>query len=198
MKKPHSKIDQIFIKNFIDNVAVGYYAVAVKLSEIWYLVPILSFNAVFPAIVNAKRVSQELYERRLSKIYFYFFWCSIIVAIIFTFSSNIIVKNLFGTAYIPSIKPMIIYNWTLIGYALSVVLSNCLIIDHKTKFNFIINGLSAVSNILLNLIFIPRFGIIGAAYATVISYFVLLASLNLFKSTRQYWKFLIRSIFVYG
>ena len=69
---------------------------------------------------------------------------------------------------------MLIYNWTAIGFFLSVILNNYFIIEQRTKWSFLVNGLAAVANIVFNLLLIPRLGIVGAAWATIASYAVLL------------------------
>jgi O-antigen/teichoic acid export membrane protein len=43
----------------------------------------------------------------------------------------------------------------------------------------------AVSNIALNIYLIPKWGIVGASVATLISYFIMLFSVGLFKKTRN-------------
>ncbi|WP_449649457.1 hypothetical protein [Tenuifilum thalassicum] len=47
-----------------------------------------------------------------------------------------------------------------------------------THFLPIASGLAAISSIILNLIFIPRYGIVGAAYSSVISYLVIMIFTN--------------------
>ncbi len=50
---------------------------------------------------------------------------------------------------------------------------NIFLLVKKTKFIFYIQFLSAIINIILNIILISNFGIIGAAYATLISFFIM-------------------------
>jgi len=51
----YMRIDQVMIKNMLGNWAVGQYAAAVRLSEVWYFIPIVVCNSLFPAIVKAKK-----------------------------------------------------------------------------------------------------------------------------------------------
>jgi O-antigen/teichoic acid export membrane protein len=48
----------------------------------------------------------------------------------------------------------------------------------RTQFNWVITGLAAAVNIALNLILIPRYGIMGAAVATVAAYAVMFAAMT--------------------
>ena len=50
----YMRIDQVMIKEMLDNKAVGNYAAAVRLSEAWYFIPVVISNSLSPAIVNAK------------------------------------------------------------------------------------------------------------------------------------------------
>jgi O-antigen/teichoic acid export membrane protein len=58
-----------------------------------------------------------------------------------------------------------------------------LLLHEKTRAITVLNGTAAVANLALNMAFIPRFGIIGAAYATIITY-ILLNIITYFVSNR--------------
>lgn len=77
----YMKVDQVLIKNMLDVKEVGYYAAAVRLSESWYFIPVAISNALFPAIVNAKNISKELYLSRLQKLYDILAWIAIGISI---------------------------------------------------------------------------------------------------------------------
>ncbi len=56
----YMKIDQIMIQNMLGSREVGQYAAAVRLSEVWYFIPMVISSSLFPAILNAKKISKEL------------------------------------------------------------------------------------------------------------------------------------------
>ena len=49
----YMKIDQVMIKQMLGADQVGLYAAAVRLSEVWYFIPIVITASVFPAIIPA-------------------------------------------------------------------------------------------------------------------------------------------------
>ena len=53
----YMRIDQIMIKNMINDEAVGYYSSAVRLCEAWYFIPVTLCNSLFPAIAIHARIS---------------------------------------------------------------------------------------------------------------------------------------------
>jgi O-antigen/teichoic acid export membrane protein len=50
----YTKIDQLMIKYLLDNESVGYYAAAIRVSELFYFIPSLITQSVFPKIVEEK------------------------------------------------------------------------------------------------------------------------------------------------
>ena len=93
------------------------------------------------------------------------------MVILYLFNDTIILL-LYGVSYTGSIAPYTILIAGIIfdSYARIngkwIVLKNCQMISlYRTIFGCIIN-------ILLNLILIPRYGIIGAAYSTIITLFI--------------------------
>ena len=168
----YMKIDQVMIKNMLDAKAVGNYAVAVRLSGIWYFIPMAITSSVFPAIINAKKVSEKLYYERLQKLYDLMTWLAIGIALPITFLANDIIKILFGAQYQSAAGVLRIHVWATVFVFLGVATGKYLVVENYTKISFLKSITGAIVNVILNIILIPKFKINGAAIATVISYFV--------------------------
>ena len=168
----YMKIDQVMIKEMLDNEAVGQYAAAVKISEAWYFIPMVISSSLFPAIINAKKVSEELYYARLQKLYDLMVWMAIAIALPMTCLSDWVVDLLYGSQYNQAGSVLMIHIWAGVFIFLGVAFSKYLTIENLTKKMFYRTFLGAVSNIILNYILIPRYGIIGAAIATLLSQFM--------------------------
>ncbi|MDD2757951.1 MAG: flippase [Patescibacteria group bacterium] len=190
-----SRIDQVMIKHLLDNAAVGFYDVAVRLSELWYFFPTIIVGSIFPAVLNAVAVSHERYEERLSRLYGLAFYLSLIFVVPMALFSKIIIQIAYGQNYLSAAAVLSIYVWAGIAVAISTVLNQALIGEKKTKISFLINLLGMTINIVLNFIFIPRFGINGAAFATLISYSLIPFCALLFKSTRRQGVLILRGMF---
>lgn len=191
----YMKIDQVMIKNMLGNEQVGIYAVAVKLSEFWYFIPSSICASVFPAIMNAKKTSKELYEKRLGKLYFLVFWLSLGIAILTTVFAYFIINMLFGSQYLEAVTTLRIYVWAGISVSMGSVLWYYLIAEGLTKLNAIMTAVGAVSNVVLNFFLIPRYGINGAAFASLFSYTAVTFSILFFKGAKSQIKVIINSIF---
>lgn len=166
----YMKIDQIMIKEMLDAQAVGQYAAAVRLSEAWYFIPMVIASSLFPAIVNAKKVSEELYYERLQKLYDLMVWMAIAIAIPMTFMSDWIVELLYGGQYNQAGAVLMIHIWAGVFVFFGSSWSKWMVIENLQNTIMKMQVLSLSSNILLNVILIPEFGVIGAAIATLLSY----------------------------
>ncbi|MEI6528170.1 MAG: flippase [bacterium] len=166
----YARIDQVFIKHMIDAHAVGIYDSAVRLTEVWYFIPNIVVASFFPAIVNAKMTSTEVYRGRLIKLALLLLFVSIIIALPVTFLAPFIIKIIYGAAFAGSAIILQIYIWSNVGTFLSNLATNYLIAENKRATLFIFNLIPMIINVILNLWWIPIYGIVGSAYATLISY----------------------------
>ena len=107
----YTKIDQVMIKEILDNESVGQYAAAVRLSDAWYFIPVVLSASLFPAIINAKGISEELYYSRLQKLYNLLVLIAIVIALLMTFLSSWLVELLYGAQYHEAGKVLLIHVW---------------------------------------------------------------------------------------
>ncbi len=166
----YSRIDQVIIKNMIGASSVGLYDAAVRLSEVWYFIPTIISSTLFPAIMNAKKVSTQIFHERLKRLALLLLVVSIIIALPTTLFSYFIVTTVFGVAFAGSTTILQVYIWSNLFTSLTSVINYYLIAENLKKTLFFSAFAGMIANILLNIYLIPIYGILGAAYATLISY----------------------------
>ena|ERR1035437_6120580 len=185
------KIDQVMIKFYLKEASVGLYAVAVKLSEAWYFIPGIICASVFPAIINAKKTNEEIYSKRLEKLYIFLSGTALSIAIFITIFAPWIIKLLYGVEYLGSVQILQIYVWSGIGLFLSVGINKYFMTENNLKAIFAYNLSAVTANIILNIILIPKIGLNGAAWATLISYSIgpiIVFTMAKFKILKKYEK----------
>lgn len=166
----YMRIDQIMIKEMIDAKALGCYAAAVRLSEAWYFFPMTITASIFPAIMNARKMGSGIYYERLQKLFDLMFWSALAVALPTTFLAEYGITLLYGENYIPAAGVLRIHIWAGIFVFLGVAVSKYLLAENLVLVSFGQATGGCISNIILNILFIPSYGIEGAAWATLISY----------------------------
>jgi O-antigen/teichoic acid export membrane protein len=166
----YMKIDQVMIKEMLGAEEVGYYAAAVRLSEAWYFIPIAITSSVFPSIINAKKQGEKLYYQRLQKLYNLMAWLAAAIALPTTFLAPLIIKVLFGEAFLPASGVLSIHIWAGVFVFLGVACSKWFILENYIKKNLYRASIGMISNVILNIILIPLYGIYGAAVATLIGH----------------------------
>ena len=164
------KVDQVMIKIYLNETAVGYYAAAVKMSEAWYFIPGILCASLFPAIINSKKTSNSSYRKRLNSLYLLLFSIAVLIGIFITVSASRIINLFYGEEFLSSISVLQIYVWAGVGMFLITGINKYLLVEDRLKELFIYNLIAVVINIALNICLIPRVGLLGAAWATLISY----------------------------
>ena len=189
----YSRIDQVFIKHMLNDTSVGIYDAAVRLSEIWYLVPAIIAGSLFPAIVNAKKISEESYKNRIAKLYSLLIYLSFIMIIPLFILSDRVILLLYGNEFILSAAVIRIYVWTGVSASVGTVMNYYLINENFIKLSLLFNLVGMLSNVILNIIFIPLYGATGAALATLISYSLVPIVIFFFKKTRDHGFLILRA-----
>lgn len=163
------KVDQIMIGEMLGGEELGIYSVAVRMSEVWYFFPTAIVASFFPKLLKS-RVDPVLYECNLQRLCDSLCWLGIIVAIFITLISSLLINTLYGQEYIFASQVLNIHVWAGVFIFMRALLSKWLIAEGLLKFSLLTHGIAAIINVALNYIWIPQFGIIGAAWATLISY----------------------------
>ena len=166
----YTRIDQVIIGKTLTEHALGIYAAGVKPAEVWYFIPGLICTSVFPAIMNAKMFNEIEYKKRTKRLLYFIATISIGVAFFEFKFANYIVLFLFGKAFMEAVAIVKIYTWAGVAVSIIMVIQQYLTIENKSIIIMISSFVGAVLNVILNLVLIPRFGIVGSAYATLISY----------------------------
>jgi len=167
----YMKIDQVMIKEILGAREVGFYAAALKISEAWYFVPAAITTSIFPAILEAKKNDAIKYTNRMQSIYDGLIWLGLLVAIPTTFLSPHIIGLLYGQPYSDSAGILAIHIWSGVFVCYGVVKGKWEVAENMQKISMICTLTGMVFNVCANLVLIPRYSAIGAAYATLISQF---------------------------
>jgi O-antigen/teichoic acid export membrane protein len=166
----YMRIDQVMLGNLVDNTEVGLYSAAVRLAETWYFIPMAVVGSVFPSIVEAKAISEELFYRRLQKLYNLMALMAYIVALPVTFMAGWLVTIIFGPAYARAGPMLAVLIWAGMFVNLGVARGSFLTTVNWTGIHFVTTFLGCIVNVALNYLLIPIYGGMGAVVASFVAY----------------------------
>lgn len=149
--------------------SAGIYAIALQISERLFIVSQAVSTVLLPRLSgsNDNPAYQTILTSTIAK---WTFLITIVAGIMLFYVTKWLLVPFFGEAYNASLEPMLILviACSFSGYAR--VVANSLAAKNKPEWNLYIGLIAAGTNVVLNLLFIPKYGIMGAAYATCISF----------------------------
>ncbi|TSE22735.1 Polysaccharide biosynthesis protein [Tepidimonas sediminis] len=194
----YMKIDQIMLGQMVGDEEVGIYSAAVRISEIWYFIPLIITSSIFPTIIEAKKRSEVEYNNRMQRLYDLMIVTSVGIALLTTALASRLIGILFGVNYAAAADVLVIHVWAAVFVFIGVAGSKWMLIEGCTSLNLHRTVLGAVSNVVLNILLIPYFKSQGAAVATLLSYAVAAFLADFFyNKTRDMFYMKLRSFNLY-
>lgn len=163
------RIDQVMLGLLASFEEVGSFAVAVRIVEATYIVPTAVAVAVFPAILKSRDLDPTIYSARMQSLYDATFWAGVLVAVPLSLLAPMIVRLLVGPQYETAGAVLAILAWMPIWTFLAFVRQRWFFAENALWTGAAMELLGCVVNVVANLLLIPRYGAVGAAFASLIS-----------------------------
>ncbi len=165
----YMQTDIVMLNAMLGAEATGIYTAAARLSELWYFLPVVIVSSVNPALLQTRQANELLYHRRVRLLLAGLLAAASALAWATTAIADDLVRLLFGTAYADAASVLVIHIWTVPLVAIGVLVTNCLVNDGKQHLVMLLTVASALLNVVLNYAWIPHYGLIGAACATLVT-----------------------------
>ncbi len=165
----YGRIDQVMILHYLDATSVGLYDIAVRITEMLGFVPGVIIGSLFPALMNAKKQSDTEYKKRWKALISLTVGIAFISATIICIAAPLLITLLFGAAFSPAIPLLQIYVWSVVGTIGIILMQQFFIAEGSSQEFLFFSILGALTNVALNMILIPEYGMFGAAIATIIT-----------------------------
>ena len=167
----YQKIDQVMLGNMLDKVAVGYYAVAATFANIIGFIPTILAQTITPILVRTYEFDKTEYQKKAQLFINTSTWIIILVCIIVCALSYPLIRYTYGLQYMAAIPLLQITIFKEIGYSMAQTSGTMIITENIQKVVVFRNLIGCLTCIILNYLFIPLFGAIGAAISSVITAF---------------------------
>ena len=167
------QLDKIMIKHFLDENAVGQYTASSSLISLIVFVPVVLTEVLSPYLIAFKQGKRLSYYQKKAQLFSdYIFWGSFIISGAIMLLSSIIINVIYGDQFSEAIEVMRIFSWQGALIAMGSVAAQIMIIDNTHQIAYLKSIMGGVMNVILNVIWIPKFGIIGAVWASLLAYFI--------------------------
>jgi len=190
----------VFLLGFFRSTSeVGIYNVVLSTSSLLVLVPTGIMVLFLPIITrlysqNNKKEIKEVTVRTSKWIFFANFP---IFMILLLFSKQIL-RIMFGNEYVIGYTALLVLIFAFLLHSITHVNSSILIMLRKTKIILFVGIIITLSNIILNLLLIPKYGILGGAIAMSASLIInyIIYSILVYKITKIFTNWIIYLKFI--
>jgi O-antigen/teichoic acid export membrane protein len=182
----YHRIDQVILLRIRGAEEVGVYAAGVKLAEMLSIIPVALKVSILPLMSVYFRASPQSLTRVYRSSFKYLLFLIIPLAVWCGIFSGKIIALIYGAKFASSAQALPILVWAEVFVFVGVVNNAILIAINKQILDPVFTGFSAAVNIALNLVLIPKYGFVGAAASSLISYAVGPVMGYFIKTTRPY------------
>ncbi len=167
----HRTIDITMLSWMVSAESVGIYSAASRLVMPLHLAGRMAKVALFPQFIEIYKKNKKIKTLELFKMSAMIAVLMIPVSLFISFFSDQIILSTFGDEYFGSAEILKYLCWIIPFGILGLPFTISMTANHHEKKLIIPNLLRSSSNVLLNFIFIKKYGYMGAVYSTVLTYF---------------------------
>lgn len=162
------RVDIFLINWFQGPAAVGLYAVGVGLVEKLWMISQAASTVLFPRV--AAETEEERQKELTPLVARTVLWTTALGALVLVLLSRWIILYLYSEAFLPAVHALQALLVGIVTLSTGRVLANDISGRGRPGLNIYIGIMAVSTNIVLNLLWIPPFGIVGAAWASTVSY----------------------------
>ncbi|MBN2668088.1 MAG: oligosaccharide flippase family protein [Bacteroidales bacterium] len=146
---------------------LGLYSLAVNFSQMLWMISTPIVMVLHPFINSSSKDAQQkyigLYSRLNTSVI-------IIIGVILLVLSDVLIPLIYGNEFAGSINSFKILIFGAIVGGVTKVFAVIMVINNKLKYNLISTAVGLAFTLVLDFVLIPKFGILGASFATTVSY----------------------------
>lgn len=164
--------DRYLLNWYSTTAEVGLYDIAYKFGMIINMILVMPFRTAwlpFVFSIQKKQEARQIYSGALT----YFLLIATFVFLSISLFAREIIIIVSTPEYLPGVKAIPLIALAYIFFGLYYIVDIGILLKIRTIYYTIITGIGALINIGLNIVFIPKYGMIAAAVNTLIAYFIL-------------------------
>lgn len=172
-------LDRYFLKVFTTMDIVGIYSLGYKIATIMSMLVIVPFSMAWSPLV-LKWYNEGTAKELNAKVYRYYSIAGFFIALIISLYSKEIIHIMTTPPFFDAYKIVYFIVLAYLFHGFYMIFTAGCTFFRKTFYFPIATGTAAIMNTILNILLIPHYKMMGAAIATVLSYFVMTALMYIF------------------
>lgn len=149
----------------------GYFSAALRISTIWFMMAGILAGAFYPKIVElAKNKNKTL--RLMEVMSSYAIFIALAASILASIFGGWVIELIYGKGMDKSAEILQIHIWSGIFIFMGAFSSKWLYANELINYDIAKTAFAAFFNVAVNLMIIPKYGAIGAAWVSLLSYFI--------------------------
>lgn len=165
----YTKGHQIMVNALLGATANGYFAAALRVNDLWLLVPIAVASSAMPVISQAKVSGVQAYEHKMVVLLRIAGTVCLIGGLGINLAAPLAIELLYGPAYARSAQILVLLTWVALPSALQMG-ANAWIVNEGLGRVALEKAVSqAVIIVALNFWMLPRFNAEGAAISQLVA-----------------------------
>lgn len=190
----YMRVDQLLVLRYLGNAALGQYAAALALSTAPYVLSLLVQTSVLPTFSILRERDPALFIKRLQLLFDLSAAVGVFFALSLALLSGPIVRMLLGARYAPAAGILTIHAFTNVFVFLGVAQLVWIIVERRATISLVKTVVGAIAAVVLNWLFLPRYGMNGGAFAAVGTQFVSAVLCNAFLAP-EIFRMQLRALF---
>ncbi len=163
----NERLDFAIVGALVGPAALGIYAIASRFAELLRLPSTVINYVLYPRYARQDGVASAAQARALIPRVG---WVSPAAALPLALAATFVLPAVFGEAFRPAVVPTYILLVGLSGGAVAGIISAYLYGNGRPGLDSLGMGAGVVMTIVLDVLLIPRYGVLGAAIASAVSY----------------------------
>ncbi len=163
----HNRVDLYMIGALLSSRQVAFYDIAVIISELLLFLPQSVAFVIMPKLVRESEKSEQNSNSELIRVTFL---VTIILASGIALTGYWLIALVYGADYLPAYQILLFLIPGLILSSFNGITIPYFTSKNRQQVPIICGAVSLILNVVLNLMLIPKYGVIGAAMVTTFTY----------------------------
>lgn len=161
------RLDMFLVNYFLSTTAVGYYSLAVGLAEFIWFVPGAAKTVLFPKVASTDLQQAKEFTPKVCR---HVLMITLIMSGGYILFGKLLIKLVYGEIFLPALKPLLALLPGVLMLSIHKIITSDLLGRGKPVIQAIISSIVFIMTIVFDFILIPKYGVIGAAFASTIAY----------------------------